>query len=231
MEKKDDSDLAHEAFVDLFDKDSNYHFSVEYGGLKEYNAQVIKVYNTIKFKLSNRWREISPMIKKGLFESLLVKLFKRSMSFKAKRTTSLEVYLNFVKNLELSSKKKFADPNLVESFNRVNKTYFNNSLDQPNLRFGREAFVKLASYNFHNDTVVVSSIFKDAPLELIDLLMYHELLHKKLKFSGVLSRKFHTTKFRNLERQFLNYDEVEKKLTDFVRREYNRRNHRHFGFV
>ncbi len=214
----DDSELAREAFKDLFGKDSNYRFYVEYGKLHDYNAQVIKMYSNIKFKMSRKWLNVSPMIKKGLFESLLASLFKHSKVFKARRTVSLEIYNNFIKNLDLSSENKKKDPLLFESFRRVNSTYFNNSLDTPNLRFGRAAFSKLASYNFHTDTVTVSSIFKDAPQDILDLLMYHELLHKKLKFSGVISKQFHTKKFRHLEKQFKDYELVEERINRFVRK-------------
>ena len=213
-----DSEFAREAFKEIFGKNSNYRFYVEYGRLHDYNAQVVKVYNNIKFKMSNKWLNVSPMIKKGLFESLLASLFKHSKVFRARRTMSLEIYNNFIKNLDLSSEIRSKDPLLFESFKRVNKAYFNNSLDVPNLRFGRAAFSKLASYNFHTDTVTVSSIFKDSPQDILDLLMYHELLHKKLKFSGVISKQFHTRKFRDFERQFKNYDLVDKEMNKFVRK-------------
>ena len=226
----DDSELAREAFKELFGRDSNYRFYVEYGKLHDYNAQVIKMYSNIKFKMSRRWLNVSPMIKKGLFESLLASLFKHSKVFRAKRTVSLEIYNDFIKNLDLSSESKKKDPLLYESFKRVNKTYFNNSLDMPNLRFGRAAFSKLASYNFHTDTVTVSSIFKDAPQDILDLLMYHELLHKKLKFSGVISKQFHTKKFRELERQFKDYKSVDKKMTNFVRKKQIQSSKKSFSF-
>lgn len=216
-------ELCVKAFRDLFDKEPSYTFKVEYGHLKEYNAYVIKSFKTITFKLSKRWLNISPMIKIGLFQSLLIKLFRRSKKLKARKTTSLEVYNNFVKGLYLSVEKKKFDPILEESFIRVNKTYFNGSMDKPNLRFGRPAFVKLASYNFHNDTVTVSSIFKDAPNELLDLLMYHELLHKKLKFSGSLLKRFHTYRFRSDEKKFKNYEIVDEELEEFVRKKMRNR--------
>ncbi len=218
-----DEELAKESFEELYGVKPRYRFYVEYGRLKEYNAQIIKYYSNIKFKMSRRWMNVSPMIKKGLFESLFIRLFRRSKYLKPKKTMSLELYNNFIKNLDLSSKVKKLDPKLLESFRRVNDVYFNNSLDCPNLRFGREAYYKLASYNFHNDTVTVSSIFKNAPEELLDLLMYHELLHKKLKFSGTISKRFHTKKFRDLERQFKDYNNAEKRLNIYVRRMFKNR--------
>ncbi len=213
-----DEDLAFEAFEELFGSKPRYYFSVEYGRLKEYNAYVIKVYKTIKFKLSKRWFSVSRIIKKGLFQSLLISLFRKSHRLRPRRTIALDVYNDFIRNLGSVVEKKHFDPVLVESFNRVNKEYFNSSLEMPNLRFGRVSFVKLASYDFHNDTITVSSIFKDAPIVLIDFLMYHELLHKKLKFSGSLMRKFHTKRFKDEERLFKNYDNINKELELFVRR-------------
>jgi len=55
--------------------------------------------------------------------------------------------------------------------------------------------------------------------ELLDFVMYHEMLHKKHKFSisGVKSR-YHTKEFKEDEKKFGDVKLIEKKLTIFLRK-------------
>ena len=55
--------------------------------------------------------------------------------------------------------------------------------------------------------------------QMLDHVMYHEILHKQVKFEAKNGRaKYHTKKFRELERAIFDHDEMEKKLNAALRR-------------
>ncbi len=111
---------------------------------------------------------------------------------------------------------------LDAAFDRVNAAYFHGAMPRPHLAWNRtRTHRKLAHYNESTDTIVVSITLDDAevPDYGLDLVMYHELLHKSLGTHVVKGRRrAHTPAFRKAERAFLRYDEahhvIDKLLED-----------------
>jgi predicted SprT family Zn-dependent metalloprotease len=179
---------------------------------KGYNANVKYNMQQIEFRLSHEWKEVSDEITIGLIQLLFLKIYKQK-----KKTVNIDLYNAFVKKLATYSPTTEKDPELEESFKRVNKEYFNEMMDQPNLVWGGSSYSKLGSYEYTTNTITISNIFQHHS-ELLDYIMYHELLHKKLKFYNKNGRSFHhTTKFRQLEKQFKNPN-IEKDLEKFLKR-------------
>jgi hypothetical protein len=204
--------IIQEAFQNLYpDKSLNYSVSIKFSGkFKPYNAnvQINKFTKHLQFNLSRTWKQISREIKIGLIQSLLVKIFKQKAS-----TINLDLYDSFIKNLHIAIPKTKSDPILLDSFNRVNENYFFNSIEQPNLKWGSASATKLGSYEYQTDTITISSIFQNTEQELLDYIIYHELLHKKHKFKTSGTRNYHhTAKFKKDEKQFKNSDLIEQKL-------------------
>jgi hypothetical protein len=204
--------IIQEAFQKLYpDKTLNYSVSVKYSGkFKPYNAnvQINKFAKHLEFKLSRTWKQVSREIRIGLIQSLLIKIFKEN-----KKTISIDLYNFFIKNLHISIPKTKSDPVLLDSFNRVNENYFFNSLEQPNLEWGSASATKLGSYEYQTDTISISLLLKNTEQELLDYVMYHELLHKKHKFKASGTRSYHHTRqFKIDEKQFKNSKEIEQKL-------------------
>ena len=203
--------LIETAFKGLYpDKEFNYDYSVKYSGkFKDYNANVRKYFNRLEFNFSKKWKKINPEIRIGLIQELMQKLFKSKI-----KTTNIDLYNSFIKNLHLSIPKTESDPVLEDSFNRVNKKYFFSILEIPNLKWGKESFHKLGSYEFQTDTVIISSIFRKlADAEILDSIMYHELLHKKHKFKATSQKNYsHTKAFKTEEKKFENHEQIEKRL-------------------
>ena len=136
-----------------------------------------------------------------------------------------KVYESFIKNLSKYAKKTKSDPLLEESFNRVNEKYLNGALDRPNLVFGSTSSTKLGSYEYQTDTIIVSSIFKNADIALLDYIMYHEMLHKKHRFYTKNGRSYHHTgKFKIEEKKFENLPQIEKELKILCRKAKIRQN-------
>jgi len=208
--------LIKKAFEKLYHgKAFNYSVKLKYSArFKPYNANVKYTKNNLEFSLSKQWKHISKDIVIGLIQTLLLKVFNGK-----KQTINIDLYNSFIRNLHISIPKRKSDPILENSFNRVNKKYFYNLLEIPNLEWGSNSKRKLGSYDYHTDTISISTIFLDAEPELLDYLMYHEMLHKKLKFNSKNNRSYHhTKKFKAKEKEFEGYNEMEKKIKNLIRK-------------
>ena len=210
------SSLIQEAFQQLYpEKEIKYNFSLKYSRkFKPYNANVKLRNNNLMFNLSRDWKKISREIQIGLVQELMVKILKDK-----KKTMNMELYNLFMKNVHLAVPKTKTDEILEESFNRVNDSYFNGMLDKCNLQWGNEATSKLGSYEYGNDTITISNIFRDANQQLLDYVMYHEMLHKKFKFQNKNGKNLHhSNEFKKMEAKFENKESIEREISKLARK-------------
>lgn len=203
--------IAKEAYYALFGK--NVDVGLEYSGrYKEYNAKIVQKGSEITVFASKKWKEVSEEIQKGLIQELLVRL-----KGEKKETINMELYSNFIKSLPDYVEKTQTEPILENSFIRINEKYFGNMMEMPNLKLGR-GINQLGKYEYASDTITISKILLE-DLELLDYVMYHELLHKKLKFSTKNGRHtHHSRQFKMEERKYPNYETMEKRLERTVKR-------------
>lgn len=200
---------------------TGYTYSLKFTNrFSDYNSNVRMRNSYIEFRLSTKWSFVDESIRAGLIEHLLCRILKRKSD-----SLNITLYNNFVRNLDLAVPKDSIDPFLSESFDRVNQKYFESVLEKPNLVWGKFNRHKLGCYDFHSDTIKISRIFDEGPIELLDYVMYHEMLHKNLKFTLVSGSKsrFHTREFRSKEKEFENSKDIDKKLENYIRT--RRRNH------
>jgi hypothetical protein len=115
---------------------------------------------------------------------------------------------------------------LDDSFNRVNTAYFDGKLSKPRLHWNQVPTVrKFGHYEFARDTVMVSVSLDDptVPTQVIDYVMFHELLHK---IHGVKltngRRMVHTPAFKKYEQSFKGYKGATAQLTALARRHRSR---------
>ncbi|MGV8086682.1 MAG: hypothetical protein ACP5N1_03555 [Candidatus Woesearchaeota archaeon] len=206
----------------------NRRVSLVYSGhFSKYNANAKYSKIIIQFNLSSNWRNVDEDIQIGLIESLVIRIFK----LKNISTSEMKLYEAFMKGLSKYAKKHKYDPELEESFNKVNDTFFNGMIEKPNLVFANESFRKLGSYEYSTDTINVSTIFRNLPStekKFLEYIIYHELLHKKHSFNVKNGRhQAHTTAFRNDEAKFS--PTIELELNTWLRKKkYSLR--RLFGF-
>jgi len=106
-------------------------------------------------------------------------------------------------------------------FERVNEAYFGGKLDRPRLTWNKRiTAAKMGHYDFLRDTVTVSVTLDapEVPDYVVDYVMYHELLHKKLGTRAVKGRHYaHTPAFREAERAFAHYEEAQAFLDEMAR--------------
>ncbi|MEK6983601.1 MAG: SprT-like domain-containing protein [Nanoarchaeota archaeon] len=211
------SSLTEEAFQQLHpEKEIKFNFSLKYSRkFKPYNANVKLYGNNLIFNLSKEWKKISKEIQIGLIQELMAKILKE----KTKKTMNMELYNLFMKNVHLAIPKTKTDAILEQSFDKVNETYFNGMLDKPNLQWGNPSTSKLGSYEYGSDTITISTIFKSAQQELLDYVMYHEMLHKKFKFQNKNGRNLHHgSEFRKMEAKFENKALMDKEISKLARK-------------
>jgi len=110
---------------------------------------------------------------------------------------------------------------LAESFERVNREYFDGEMPRPALVWNRTLTGrKFGHYDFIHDRICVSRSLDhpDVPAFVLDHVMHHELLHKKHGFRFHGNRQHaHTPEFRAEEKKFHHYreaDEFLKKLSE-----------------
>ncbi len=212
--------LIQESFQRLYpDKEFLYQIEMEYNRrLSDFNANIKLHKNKISVNLNLQWKDIDDEIKIGLVQSLLLKVLKKKYKTKNIDTPNINIYNNFIKNIPLLTPKTKVEPFLELSFHRVNERFFSSQIEKPNLAWGKDSRRKLACYNFHDDTVIVSTIFKEASPEILDYLINHELLHKLHKFQHKNGRSFfHTSKFKHDENLYPQKAEIEKKINKIIR--------------
>lgn len=205
--------LVKESFQKLYpEKTLLFKTKLRYSkAFKGYNANIKLYNNLLEARLSKKWHMINKEIQLGLIQSLLIRLFKEK-----KNTTNIDLYHNFIKNVHIAIPKTNSDPLLENSFNRVNEKYFLNLIEQPNLEFNNSVN-KLGSYEYGSDTITITKYLKESSNELLDYVMYHEMLHKKHKFNNTGTKTNHHTKeFKEEEKKFENSYQIEKQLKYLV---------------
>lgn len=205
--------LAVQAFQTLYPARQIPQLELKYHGrLRGHNATVRANSKKITFRLSNQFIQASDEIKIGVMQYLLNRLYKTKH-----KTLEIDLYSQFTKKLTQYATINHIDPLIEERFNILNKEYFNAFMMTPNLVWGTASIRKLGHYEFSTDTISLSTVLKEDQ-DMLDYVLYHEMLHKKLGYSesaGGITRT-HTPEFRRLERQFKIKD-IEHRLHSFLR--------------
>lgn len=212
-------DLIEQAYREIFPgMNYNYESSIIYSkAFSDYNANVRYTKTKIMFRLSYMWKGVSKEIQIGLIQSLLVRIFKVKM-----KTTNMDLYSMFLKNIHIGVPKDNIEPLLKNSFDRVNEQYFAGMIEMPNLMFSGHNFSKLGTYEYGSDTITISKVLIH-DMDLLDYVMYHEMLHKKLKFKHDGARSVHHSReFREKEKQWHD-KQVEDKLKIFLKAQKRKR--------
>ncbi|MBI4451641.1 M48 family metallopeptidase [Candidatus Woesearchaeota archaeon] len=204
--------LLEAAYRRLYPESASQEFRLKYSGkFNGYNANIRQRGSTVQANLSKQWLEISTDIQIGLLQELLCRLRKDRQ-----RTMEMDIYAAFLRNAHLVVPKTQTDAVLAASFNRVNEAEFNGLLDMTNLSWS-DGLRTLGRYDYGTDTITLSNaLAQDA--ELLDYIMFHEMLHKKHKFGSGNRRTYHSTEFRKQEKAYPNAKELEERLSRLAAR-------------
>lgn len=208
--------LVEKAFAELFPGKEFRHtdvlnYSGRFRGFNA-NARLNRFTNVLTFNLSKNWRGVDEQIKIGLLQNLMLRLFK-----KKGKTVNMDLYHNFIRNVHIAVPKTKSHPLLEQSFTRINRLFFAGMIDRPNLVAGKDSKRSLGNYDYGTDTITISSLLLNH-VDLLDYVMYHEILHKKNKFKSKNGRTFHhTNRFKQQEKAYPNAKELENKLSRIVK--------------
>jgi len=137
-----------------------------------------------------------------------------------KDTFNTDLYNSFMKKIHIAAPKTNIDLYLEKSFDRINEKYFLGLLEKPNLVW-HNSIRRLGSYEYGSDTISISKVL-ESDQNVMEYVIYHEMLHKKLKFNNKNGRcSHHSKKFKALEAEFENSRELEKKISNLI---INKRN-------
>ena len=200
--------LGVEAYEGLYHKTPRKKMVVEYSGrFRDFGANITSntYTNSIVFRLSKEFLELGDEIQIGVMQHLLCKLYKS----KKKQTLEMDLYNSFLKKVgeyESAGGGEIEDAELQAAFEKINVTYFDNYMLQPTIKWKGNSCSHLGLYSFSNDTVTISNALRGAG-EVMEYVLYHELLHKKHKFDHKNGRTHsHTPAFRKDERKFVMSD-------------------------
>lgn len=190
----------------------------------------IGIKHTIRFRngriyvrLSDMCRELPFLAHKALAFILVAKLLKKKVPPQARKIYSQsiskpEIQQQSVENRRARGKKiitsakgEFYD--LDEIFDKINKTYFQNSLEKPVLTWSaRKTYRILGHHDAMHRTIVISRSLDSSqvPRYVVEFVLFHEMLHilHPMKLHQG-KRLYHSPAFRRHERKFLSYEEAE----------------------
>jgi len=176
----------------------------------------------ISFRIAESLKQVPLRIHFLLGLILLSKLFRYRLHPEIRK--SYNQYLRT--SLSRAAKPRHRDPaksyspagsvyDLREIFHRVNRRFFESRLPEPILGWSKyKAYARLGFYDRERNLLVISRIFdsKKTPQEVVEFLMYHEMLHIYLpaqKGRGS-RRRVHTAEFNRLERSFPGYENIKR---------------------
>ena len=111
---------------------------------------------------------------------------------------------------------------LSDIFQHVNAQYFDGQMPQPHLVWNNTiTHRKMGHYQPASDTILISLTLDapDIPAYVIEFVMYHEMLHKKLGIQTVNGRRYaHTSAFRTAEGKFERYAEAQTFLNQLAQK-------------
>ncbi|MFN2392949.1 MAG: SprT-like domain-containing protein, partial [Pyrinomonadaceae bacterium] len=110
---------------------------------------------------------------------------------------------------------------LHEIFNRLNQTYFQNSISKPTLTWSqRQTFRILGHHDSTHETIVISKSLDDkkVPPFVVEFVVFHEMLHIFHPTVHRNNRRYnHTRQFRLDEKKFIRFEEAENWIEQNVK--------------
>jgi len=109
---------------------------------------------------------------------------------------------------------------LDEVFEELNQRFFHGLMARPNLGWSRNRSRTLLGHWDPSHNAIVLSRFLDQPgipRQVVDYIMYHEMLHLRYPAQHEGSRRrVHTREFREAEKQFPDFDAVKTALRQLL---------------
>ncbi len=177
-------------------------------------------------------REMPLNSHKGLAYILIGKLLRKKIPAGAR-----EVYSKYVKSTEIREKaadnkrdrgrkvvttSKGAVYDLDEIFERLNTSYFHNTIPKPVLTWSAKKTYRILGHHDATHGHIAISISLDTlgtPRYVVEYVVFHEMLHIHHPTKHVNNRRYnHTAAFKKDEQKFAFYDEAELWIAKNIRK-------------
>ena len=174
---------------------------------------------TIHLKISQYVAEAPQDILQNLAVILFSKVYKQkpSKSIRASYQSYAEIIQSKIPKRKRTTPKGYSPEgnyfDLQVMFDELNIKYFDNTLSVKYLGWSKnKSYTRLGYYDRERELLVISKIFdsKKVPTKIIEYLLYHEMLHILIPTTTKNGRRrIHPQEFREREREFPDYPEIQ----------------------
>lgn len=206
------------AFEELFPQKNSeeYIFEEKYSKkFRSFNGSIIYYPMQKKYlsKASSDFLDVQEIIRKGFFLHLLSKVHKIKLD-----SPDMRLYENFIEKLGKFTPASQSDPVLLDSFNRMNAAFFQNSIEPTNLKWGSLTYRRVGLFSYQDNMITISPVLRKR-IDLVDFVMFHEMLHKKHQFYKTRTGRHmhHHTAFREEEKSYPGFEKINQELSKYVR--------------
>ncbi|MGH9431017.1 MAG: M48 family peptidase [Terriglobia bacterium] len=191
----------------------------------------------IQARLSDVTASAPIIVLEALAEVLLASLFRRPSSREAR-----ECYLAWTfepavrervdanrraRGFKLMHSPRGQHYDLEEIFHRLNREHLQDRLRLPRLGWSSEpSLTTLGHHDSAHGTITISRMLDSpsVPLEVVEYLVYHEMLHMVYPVQRKGHRRIvHTREFQAAERRFPHYPQVQQALKSLIKRSRGQR--------
>ena len=201
-------------------------FHIEYRPFSSLRSNIALDGNRARVRISDVLVEAPPIVLEALAEILLTQLFCRQPSEEARECYMAYIYEPAVRSRVDEARRTRGRVRLLpargrrfdleEIFSRLNHRFFNNELSSCRIGWStRPSRSVLGRYDPAHHTITISkSLDADSiPLDIVEYLVFHEMLHIRIPLERCGSRRvIHSRAFREAERKFPNYRRVRDRL-------------------
>jgi predicted metal-dependent hydrolase len=227
--------MSDEYLSNLFKAAQNKYFNKKYKKLEVTFHQFRSLKHTIewtpwkiKIKVNDHFRHAPDIILNYLAILLLARVYRQKVDGKIKAA-----YNDYVDQLRKSLpqhkynrvdsyKAKGNIYDLSDIFKGLNNSYFEPLLVVPKIGWSRKkSYRRLGFYDRERNLLVISKIFDQerVPERVVRYLVYHEMLHIFYPTERKNGRRIiHSKKFKETERQFPQYQEIQNWIKNNLRK-------------
>jgi SprT-like family len=201
-------------------------FHIEFRPFSSLRSNIALQGNRARVRISDILEEAPPIVLEALAEILLTQLFRRRPSQEARECYMAYIFEPAVRRRVDEARRRRGRVRLLpargrhydlaEIFARLNRRFFNNELSSCRIGWSAKSSRSvLGRYDPAHHTITISrSLDSDEiPLEIVEYLVFHEMLHIRIPLERSGARRVvHSRAFHEAEKVFPNYRRVRERL-------------------
>ena len=201
-------------------------FHIEFRPFSGLRSNIALRGNRARVHISDVLAEATAIVLEALAEILLTQLFRRQASEEARECYMAYVFDPAVRRRVDEARRlrgrvrllpaRGQHYDLAEIFSRLNQRFFNNELSPCRIGWStRPSRSVLGRYDPAHHTITISKSLdsESIPLEIVEYLVFHEMLHIRIPLERRGSRRVvHSRAFHEAEKVFPNYRRVRERM-------------------